>query len=137
MHKRLTALETAKSPFENPPRGADVQGVHWVRPQLVAEVSFAQWTKERVVRQAVFHGLRTDKPASTIGYEKAAALPRKTRSILPSRKSTAESAEVPVRQSRAKAAKQQRVLVGNVSISHPNRVIDPASADQARCRALL
>ena len=62
LHKRLTALETGKSPFENPPRGADARGVHWVHPQLVAEVSFAQWTKERVVRQAVFHGLRTDKP---------------------------------------------------------------------------
>ena len=127
LHKRLTALETAKSPFENPPRGADVKGVHWVRPRLVAEVSFAQWTNERLVRQAVFHGLRTDKPASTIGYEKAAALPGKTRSVVPSGKSTAESPEAPVRESRGKPAKQQRVLVGNVSISHPNRVIDPAS----------
>ncbi len=127
LYQRLSALGTGKPPFENLPRGADTRGVHWVRPQLVAEVSFAQWTKDRVVRQAVFHGLRTDKPASTIGYEKGATVPRKSRPV-PSRKRASESAEAAVRQSRGKkSTKHQRVLVGNVAITHPDRVIDPAS----------
>jgi bifunctional non-homologous end joining protein LigD len=126
LHKRLSALETAKSRFENPPRGADARGVHWVRPQLVAEVSFAQWTQDRLVRQAVFHGLRTDKPPSTIGYENAAAVPR-ARSVPVSGNGQPGRSAAQVRPSRGKSAKPQKMLVGAVAISHPDRVIDAAS----------
>jgi bifunctional non-homologous end joining protein LigD len=123
LSKRLGAIEIRKAPFENPPSGADARGVHWVKPQLVAEVSFAQWTKERIVRQAVFHGLRTDKAASSIGYEKPAATPRKSRSA----KASISDSGAPVRKPSGGSARQQRVLVGNISISHPDRVIDPDS----------
>jgi bifunctional non-homologous end joining protein LigD len=44
--------------------------VHWVRPELVAEVSFAEWTREAHIRHSVFHGLRIDKKASSITREK-------------------------------------------------------------------
>jgi len=111
LHKRLTAIETAKSPFDNPPSGAEARGVHWVKPGLVAEVSFAQWTTERIVRHAVFHGLRTDKPAAAVGYEKPASVDR----------------DSPVRKTRGRATKEQRVALGRISISHPARVIDPDS----------
>jgi bifunctional non-homologous end joining protein LigD len=46
-------------------------GAPWRRPDRVAEVSFAQWTNDGLVRQAVFHGLREDKPARMIGRELA------------------------------------------------------------------
>ena len=118
LQKRLAAIETGKSAFDNPPRGADARGVHWVKPQLVAEVSFAQWTTDRVVRQAVFHGLRTDKPAAAVGYEKPAASPRRKRSG-----PAPVGVEEPV--PKPKATRQSRVAVGNVSVSHPDRMIDP------------
>ena len=44
---------------------------HWVKPHLVAEVSFREWTRENRIRHAVFHGLRADKPAAGIVREKA------------------------------------------------------------------
>jgi len=47
---------------------------NWVKPSLVAEVSFAGWTREKKVRQGVYHGLRTDKPAETIVLERPAAV---------------------------------------------------------------
>lgn len=62
--KQLEAAETAKSPFAiNVPRGKDI---HWVKPRLVAEVSFAEFTDEKILRAPVFHGLREDKSPSEI-----------------------------------------------------------------------
>ena len=69
LHKKLTTLEQRRSPFVNPPSGADARGVHWVKPSLVAEVAFAEWTNEGLLRQATFQGLRDDKPATSIRRE--------------------------------------------------------------------
>jgi bifunctional non-homologous end joining protein LigD len=67
--KRLKRLAQKTSPFENAPRA---KGVHWVRPELVAEVKFAGWTDDGLVRQGSFVGLREDKPARQVKKEKPA-----------------------------------------------------------------
>ncbi|MFF7109670.1 DNA ligase D [Pseudomonas sichuanensis] len=69
---RLKPLQTAKPPLPNPPVGAEARNVHWLKPQLLAEVAYAQMTREGIVRHAVFHGLRDDKPATAIDLEQAA-----------------------------------------------------------------
>lgn len=68
LHARLTALHAAEMPFVAKPKGLKAQ---WVQPRLVAEVSFAAWTRDGHLRQAVFHGVRDDKPASQIQRETA------------------------------------------------------------------
>ena len=40
--------------------------VHWVRPELVAEVKFLTWTDDNLLRQVVYEGLHEDKPASQV-----------------------------------------------------------------------
>lgn len=40
--------------------------VHWVRPELVAEVEFLTWTEDNLLRQVVYEGLREDKPATEV-----------------------------------------------------------------------
>jgi len=50
-----------------PVPAADAKGVHWVRPELLVEVEFAEWTDSGVLRHASFVGLREDKPAAQIG----------------------------------------------------------------------
>jgi bifunctional non-homologous end joining protein LigD len=72
LHQTLVALERPKPPFVNPPTGYEAKGAHWVTPQLVAEIRFAEWTQEGILRQPSFQGLRTDKPATEIGRERAA-----------------------------------------------------------------
>jgi bifunctional non-homologous end joining protein LigD len=71
LHRTLRSLEQPKSPFVNPPSGYDAKGAHWVKPKLVAEIRFAEWTQEGILRQPSFQGLRTDKPATAIGRERA------------------------------------------------------------------
>ena len=64
---RLGKLDTDESPF--PPKAVAGRKHHWVRPKLIAEVSFAEWTASGSVRHAVFQGLRDDKPPKGIGRE--------------------------------------------------------------------
>ena len=67
---RLRALETRESPFVDArpvPRG-----VHWVRPELVAQIGFAEWTNDGRLRQARFLGMRDDKRPEEVVRERPA-----------------------------------------------------------------
>jgi len=50
--------------------------VHWVRPELVAEITYLGWTDEPLLRHTVFVGLREDKPANEVRREAAVEAPR-------------------------------------------------------------
>jgi bifunctional non-homologous end joining protein LigD len=66
LKRRLEPLVRETSPFENAPRGARARDVTWVEPELVAEVELAELTKDGLVRQGSFLGLREDKPVSAV-----------------------------------------------------------------------
>ncbi len=73
LKQRLGKIGTARNPFSDAPDKVGARGdmkPHWVEPNLLAEVSFAQWTTTGRIRHSVFHGLRDDKPATQIVKEK-------------------------------------------------------------------
>lgn len=76
LHARLRKLSRSKPPFVDPPRGADARRAHWVQPKLVAEVEYAERTKDGLLRHASFRGLRQDKPASEVRDETPVELAR-------------------------------------------------------------
>ncbi len=51
------------------PKGHSARGVHWVEPRFVAEIGFAEWTRDRILRQPRFLGLRDDKAATDVTLE--------------------------------------------------------------------
>jgi bifunctional non-homologous end joining protein LigD len=102
---RLDKLATDACPFATRPAGVKAQ---WVKPTLVAEVSFGEWTRENRVRHSVFQGLRADKPARDIHRERA---------------QPAEGADTPERAPKNKGATKPMAL----KISHAERVIDTHS----------
>ena len=80
--RRLASLATDKMPLDTPPPRTNRFGsplilsrVHWVRPELVAEVKFLTWTDDNLLRQVVYEGLREDKPASEVRREIPRAKP--------------------------------------------------------------
>ena len=105
--KKLKALDTDESPF--PPRSVPGRKHHWVKPKLIAEVSFSEWTNTGSIRHPVFQGLRSDKPAKGITREVA----RPIEEVAPAE---AEDAPEPV----APPGK----LPATMKITHGERVID-------------
>ncbi|WP_333900101.1 DNA ligase D [Agrobacterium pusense] len=115
---KLRELETSKSPFTGIGAPKKEPNIVWVKPELVAEIQFAGWTADGLVRQAAFKGLREDKPAKEVEAEKPAS-PRKTDTPTP-------AATKPSRPARGKNAKAE---VMGVMISSPDKPLWPDAND--------
>lgn len=69
IYKKLQPLVVEASPFAKTPKTN--MPATWVRPKLVCEIKFTEWTKERMARHPIFMGLREDKKAKDVVFEKA------------------------------------------------------------------
>ena len=116
---RLKAVETGASPFKGPGAPPKSAGVHWVKPELVAEIEFAGWTGDGHIRQASFKGLREDKPAREIVAEHGAA------------PAAVADDPKPAKAPGAAAASKGGSVVLGVSISNPAKILWPAAGDVA------
>ena len=105
LRRRLEALAIGTSPFAG--KAGGVRQPIWVKPQLVAEVSFAQWTSGGAVRHGVFHGLREDKKPAAIVRERAQRIDRE--------------------KTMQKQSTPDSVLPASFKVSHADRVIDTDS----------
>jgi bifunctional non-homologous end joining protein LigD len=72
LRRRLDAIEQKTCPFTPPPTGVLARRAHWVKPALVCEVVFTEWTTDGKIRHPSFQGLRADKKATEVRRERPA-----------------------------------------------------------------
>jgi bifunctional non-homologous end joining protein LigD len=129
LRNKLDELRQGATSFERPPAEAR-KGAIWVKPQLVAQVNFATWTADNLVRQASFKGLREDKPADEVRREEPTIVARsggtKHASYSSSAGIAAKAAPAKVVAEKAASAKALKTTPQNapVRLTHPGKILD-------------
>ncbi|SHM93136.1 bifunctional non-homologous end joining protein LigD [Pseudomonas asturiensis] len=125
LHEQLQPLARETSPLDRKLTSAQGRGVQWVAPQLICEAEFAEWTREGILRQAAFVGLRSDKSAGEVvrEYPQPAQLASRPKAGKPGKAKPADSPA-------AFKTARGKVTVAGVGISHPDRVIDSKTGTQ-------
>jgi len=126
MYDKLKSLHRKTSPFSGPVEsngryGRGNNDIQWVTPKLIVEVNYADRTDDGLLRQASFRGLREDKPASEITGEETAPIEAVEADANKEKNGRTKSTR---RKSETKtAAKGGPVTVGEVKVTHPDRII--------------
>jgi bifunctional non-homologous end joining protein LigD len=146
LRRRLARLEQPKSPFQRA-RIPGVTRAHWVRPELVAEVAFTEWTSDGRLRHPSFQGLRADKNPRDVVRER----PRAVEEVAEEPVEKREKVEPPAakRPFRGRSREAERLnsqrgpktggedTIAGVKLTHPDRVLYPPQGITKRDLALL
>ncbi|HEX3583990.1 MAG TPA: DNA ligase D [Thermoanaerobaculia bacterium] len=108
LRDRLAKDEVPASPAKDAPR---IRDAHWVRPRLVAQVAFTEWTADNRLRHPSFLGLRDDKSPEEVVREKVVSEIQKKPS--------------PPARGRTRAARTGEGRTSRVTLTHPERVLYP------------
>ena len=141
----LGKLEQSGAPFDNPPRGYEAKGAHWVKPQLVAEIAFTEWSNDGALRHPSFQGLREDKKATEVVREEAARVkanaikrdaPDPAPDPAPARARGAARATSARKTANAMASPAEADTVAGIKLSHPDKQFFPEAKLTKRDLAL-
>ena len=109
LEKTFKSIKRMEPPFPLAPKPRSNEKITWLEPELVAEIKFAEWTEDNLLRQASFKGLRQDKDPRDIKKEKA------DDEIQP--QSSAIEVEEPMK------ANDNSVIIEGITISNPDKLI--------------
>jgi bifunctional non-homologous end joining protein LigD len=125
LYQDLREIEIDWSPFAlNAPLDA-VRGAHWVKPELVADVEFTEWTRDGVLRHPVFRGLREDRDPDEIVLAGGSAAAETLRIEQPPKGA---------RMTKPPRARATHETVAGIRLTHPDRIL---YADQGVTKAHL
>lgn len=114
----LKGAASGKNPFRGSNLPKQTSEMHWLKPELVAEIEFAGFTGDGMVRQASFKGLRKDKPASEVTPDEPVKV-----------QLTRQPAKLPKRSSAKAHTKDNAATVMGVTISKPDKPLWPDGGD--------
>jgi bifunctional non-homologous end joining protein LigD len=139
--RRMRPLEQAECPFVDAPTGAFRRTAHWIKPQLVGEVEFTEFTSDGKLRHPSFQGLREDKPADQVVAEKPKSTRTKTSKSKSNKKNPSvaqtlvsahpkpgskRSAKKSTSHSTSTSAKKKEELeVMGIRVTSPNKILFP------------
>jgi bifunctional non-homologous end joining protein LigD len=129
MRRTLDGLVQQTPPFVNPPQGIEARRAHWVKPELVAQVTFTEWTHDDIVRNAAFQGLRDDKRARDVVREEAGGLPKLARR-------TSELNEAPRKELKPIASKPEKDTIAGIKLTNRDKLLYPEAGITKRDLAL-
>jgi bifunctional non-homologous end joining protein LigD len=146
LRTRLGKLERKTPAFIRVPPDAHRDAV-WVEPKLVAQIRFANWTADHLVRQAAFLGLREDKPPAEVRRERPTVAPRPQaashHAVTPlaartkpaaNHAKTAHSTTAKPKSSAASKSPGTKAIAAkssssaSIRLTHPTKILDPQSA---------
>ena len=116
LHARLEKLER-KAATVKLPADLSARDVHWVEPKLVVEVGFSEWTRDGILRQSSFLGLRDDKSPAEVVFEPPAG-GRVFAAATADPATSATPPETPI-------ARDGSATVAGVRVTHAGRVVYP------------
>jgi bifunctional non-homologous end joining protein LigD len=117
LRDRLDRLSRKDSPFADSPRLRGKERPHWVRPELVAQVRFAEWTSSGLLRQPLFLGLREDVAALAV---------RREPDLVVTPAAAVAAARTGAHAGPAPAAARGARRKARAALTHPEKVLYPA-----------
>ena len=137
MFERLKPLDRKTSPFEETSKTNE--RAHWVKPEVVVEIKFSEWTADRRLRQPIFVGVRDDKAAKDVEIESpsvqrkpipgGAIAKRQTRLNVPARAKVATRTSTPKDRSPRSAPVKSLEKVDKKAIMGQLSAIEDAGGD--------
>lgn len=139
LRKRMDKMVVPKPAFKNPPRGAEARRSHWIRPELVGEVAFTEWTREGILRHPTFQGLREDKspkevvrerpqeppPEAKVASAKRPAAKKVKTATAPKRGPKPPVHPAPEEVALSASGKKKEVGISGVRFTNPEKVLYP------------
>lgn len=106
LEEKFAGIKRREAPFRLAPKPRKHEKLTWLEPELVAEIKFAEWTEENLLRQASFKGLRTDKDPRDIKREKVD-----------------DESQTPSSARETEPANANNIVIAGIKITNPDKVI--------------